>query len=85
MARLLTADKGLKVTIVGHTDTEGSPSNNLVLSKRRAEAVVAILIAQHHIEASRLRAEGIAALAPVATNRNEAGRARNRRVEMVEQ
>ena len=85
MARLLMTDKSLKVTIVGHTDNEGSQQINLTLSKRRAEAVAAALTSQYHVEAGRVRAEGVAALAPVATNRNEAGRAKNRRVEMVEQ
>ena len=85
LAPYLAADKRLRVAIEGHTDTEGSVDGNLALSRRRAEAVVAALVSQHRIDANRLTAQGVAAFSPVASNRNEAGRARNRRVEMVEQ
>lgn len=85
MARLLTADRNLRVTIVGHTDNEGSTEVNATLSRRRAEAVTAALVSQYQIDPARLRSAGVASWSPVATNRTEAGRARNRRVEMVEQ
>ena len=85
LAPYLAADKRLRIAIVGHTDNEGSVDSNLALSRRRAEAVVAALVSQHRIDANRLMAQGVAAFSPVASNRNEAGRARNRRVEMVEQ
>jgi OmpA-OmpF porin, OOP family len=85
MARLLQADKALKVFIVGHTDNEGSVDGNLALSQRRAEAVVAALAGEHKVDASRLRARGVANFAPVASNGAEAGRAKNRRVELVQQ
>jgi len=51
----------------------------------RAEAVVATLTTNYKIDAARLKARGVASFAPVATNRTEAGRAKNRRVELVEQ
>lgn len=85
MAKLLQANKSLKVFIVGHTDNEGQVEGNLALSQRRAEAVVAALSGEHKVEASRLRARGVANFAPVASNAGEAGRAKNRRVEMVVQ
>lgn len=85
MARLLTNDRGLKVSIVGHTDNQGAADANLTLSQRRAESVVAALVAGHKIDAARLTARGVASFAPVATNRNESGRAKNRRVELIEQ
>jgi outer membrane protein OmpA-like peptidoglycan-associated protein len=85
MARLLTSDKSLKVLIVGHTDNQGTVDGNLALSQRRADAVVAALVSGYAIDAARLRARGVANFAPVATNRTEAGRAKNRRVELVEQ
>jgi len=85
MARLLNTDRALKVSIVGHTDSQGVLDANLALSQRRAEAVVAALAGTYHIAASRLRARGIANFSPVATNRTEAGRSKNRRVELVEQ
>ena len=85
MARLLTSDPSLKVFIVGHTDNQGTMEGNLTLSQHRADAVVAALVSTYKIDAGRLRARGVANFAPVATNRSEAGRAKNRRVELVQQ
>ncbi|MEY4561428.1 MAG: hypothetical protein RLZZ618_705 [Pseudomonadota bacterium] len=85
MARLLTGDKALKVLIVGHTDNQGAAEASLTLSQRRAEAVVAALVATYKIDAARLKARGVASFAPVASNRSDTGRAKNRRVELVEQ
>lgn len=85
MAKLLQTDAGLRVFIVGHTDNQGKVDDNLSLSRRRAEAVVAALSGQYGIDAKRLSARGVANFAPVASNAQEAGRARNRRVELVVQ
>lgn len=85
MAAQLRARPQLRVHVVGHTDNVGGLDANLVLSQRRAEAVVTALINTHKIDARRLKARGVASLSPVAGNRSEAGRALNRRVEMVEQ
>ena len=84
MAKLLNGQPGLKVYIVGHTDNQGSLEYNRGLSQRRAEAVVKALV-QQGIAANRLGAHGVANLAPVASNGDEAGRAKNRRVELVAQ
>jgi outer membrane protein OmpA-like peptidoglycan-associated protein len=84
MAQALSQQPQLKVYIVGHTDDQGSFNSNRTLSTQRAEAVVAALIGQYHIAASRLQADGIGPLSPVGSNRTEAGRSGNRRVEMVE-
>jgi len=51
----------------------------------RAEAVVQALIKDHGVGAARLKAQGAGPIAPVASNRTEEGRAKNRRVELVEQ
>ena len=83
--RLLKTDPTLKLRVVGHTDNQGALDANIALSKRRAEAVNAALVAQYGIAASRLSAFGVADLAPVASNTNEEGRAKNRRVELVPQ
>lgn len=83
MAKLLTSDPKLKVFIVGHTDNQGAFDTNRELSKQRASAVTTALVQQYKIDGSRLRAEGVANLAPVASNADEAGRAKNRRVELV--
>jgi len=86
MAKLLQAQPALKVFIVGHTDNVGAFDANRALSLKRAEAVVAALTAApHKIDAKRLMAIGSANTAPVASNAEEAGRARNRRVELVAQ
>jgi len=84
MVSVLKAQGQLKVFIVGHTDNAGAYEHNRVLSQRRAQAVVDALGGQG-IDKGRLQAVGVANVAPVASNGNDAGRARNRRVEMVVQ
>ncbi|MDD2924933.1 OmpA family protein [Rhodoferax sp.] len=79
---VLTNDKALNLAIEGHTDNVGNAKANAELSRRRAEAVVAYLVA-HGIQAQRLKASGKGDSVPVADNRTEDGRARNRRVELV--
>ncbi|WP_051202865.1 OmpA family protein [Desulfovibrio aminophilus] len=85
MAKLLKAKPGLKVYIVGHTDNQGGLDYNLKLSHRRAEAVAAALAKDFGVASGRMSAKGLANLAPVASNASEEGRAKNRRVELVEQ
>lgn len=85
MAKLLKSQPTLKVYIVGHTDNEGNLDANQTLSQQRAQAVVAALARQYQIPANRLASKGVASLAPVASNADEAGRAKNRRVELVVQ
>ncbi|HEY0587769.1 MAG TPA: OmpA family protein [Pseudoduganella sp.] len=85
MAKLLASQPTLKVYIVGHTDNQGNLDANQALSQQRAQAVVAALSRQYQIAASRLASKGVASLAPVASNADEAGRAKNRRVELVVQ
>src|SRR3990170_3569882 len=83
IAKLLTAQVQLNVFIVGHTDGVGPYEYNLDLSKRRAEAIAAELVKNYRITAPRLRTAGVGLLAPVGSNATEAGRALNRRVELV--
>jgi outer membrane protein OmpA-like peptidoglycan-associated protein len=83
MAKYLKAHGGKKVYIVGHTDMQGGVERNQKLSRDRAAAVVAALAGEHGIARDRLAAEGVGPLAPVAANDTDAGRAKNRRVEMV--
>ena len=84
IAKLLGANPGLKVYVVGHTDMTADLATNLKLSQARAQAVVNALVSQHGIAAARLIPYGAGPYAPEATNRTEEGRARNRRVELVE-
>lgn len=83
IAKLLKKEPGLKLHVVGHTDNAGGLAFNMDLSKRRAEAVVAALTKNYGIAAGRLTANGVAYLAPVASNTTEEDRAKNRRVELV--
>lgn len=85
MAKLLKNQPALKVYIVGHTDSQGSLAHNVELSQRRAEAVAKALEAGYKIDGKRLVAKGVASLAPMASNDDEAGREKNRRVELVKQ
>ncbi len=85
IAKFLKTDAALKLRVVGHTDNQGGQDSNIALSKRRAEAVNVALVSQHGIASGRLSAYGVADLAPVASNADEAGRAKNRRVELVPQ
>jgi len=79
---LLTNESSLKLSVEGHTDNVGDGRANRELSKRRAESVVKYLIGKG-IAAKRLKSEGKGDTAPVADNRTEQGRAKNRRVELV--
>jgi OmpA-OmpF porin, OOP family len=85
IAKLLKGDPALKVYVVGHTDNVASLDLNLKLSQSRADSVVQVLVSQHGVAAARLTARGVGPLTPVASNDNEEGRARNRRVELVKQ
>jgi outer membrane protein OmpA-like peptidoglycan-associated protein len=84
MAKLLNGQPQLRVFIVGHTDSQGSYEHNMTLSRQRAEAVAAALASSYRIARGRLYTAGLGYLAPVASNHTEAGRALNRRVELVE-
>ncbi len=85
VARLLKADAGLRLWVVGHTDSVGKVEDNLRLAQARAEAVAAELAASHGIAPARLKGYGVGPLAPVADNGTDEGRAKNRRVELVKQ
>ena len=84
IARLMNAHPALRVYIVGHTDMVGDPSANVKLAQARAQSVVTALSTKNGIPAGRLVPFGAGPYAPVATNRTEEGRAKNRRVELVE-
>lgn len=85
IAKLLKLEPGLRLKVVGHTDMTGSLEANLKLSQARGEAVVQVLVAQHGIAPSRLKGYGVGPLSPVASNDSEAGRSKNRRVELVKE
>jgi OOP family OmpA-OmpF porin len=85
VAALLRQKPDLKLYVVGHTDMQGKLAYNLDLSDGRAKSVAAALVNEHHIAADRLEGRGVGPLVPVASNANESGRAKNRRVVLVQQ
>ena len=84
IAKLLKEDPALRLHVVGHTDNQGKPDYNLDLSRRRAASVVRELTGKYGVGADRLDDFGCGLYAPVATNETEDGRAKNRRVELVQ-
>lgn len=84
IGKLLQQDPKLKLYVVGHTDNVGELQMNMDLSRRRADAVMKALTTTYGVSTDRLQAYGSGPLAPVASNKAEEGRAKNRRVELVE-
>lgn len=82
MVALMQQAAQLKLEIAGHTDNVGNAVANQTLSEQRAQALVSALMAKG-INSSRLVAKGYGASKPIADNSNEAGRAKNRRVELI--
>ncbi len=80
---VLTADATLKIEIQGHTDNTGTPATNLALSQQRADAVRDYLVKTGGLAAARLTAVGYGDTKPVAPNATDAGKAQNRRVQLV--
>ena len=82
VAEALMATKERKLTVEGHTDSQGSSSYNQVLSQQRADAVRSYIISRGY-PAELIQAQGIGKDRPVADNGNPEGRANNRRVEII--
>jgi OmpA-OmpF porin, OOP family len=85
VAAALDKNPVLKLEIDGYTDAVGQAAHNLDLSKRRAEAVKAVLVSQFGCDAGRLTTAGLGATKPIASNDTPQGRADNRRVEFIKQ
>jgi outer membrane protein OmpA-like peptidoglycan-associated protein len=83
-AQSLVENPGSVIQIVGHTDATGSDAGNLQLSRDRANATRDYL-ASRGVATNRIATDGRGAREPVAGNDTEAGRARNRRVEIFVQ
>jgi OmpA-OmpF porin, OOP family len=84
IGKLLADNPRLNLHVVGHTDNQGKPDYNLDLSRRRAAVVAGLLTARYGVAANRLDAFGCGPYAPAASNDTEDGRAKNRRVELVQ-
>ena len=82
LAASLDKYPGSELLIAGHTDNVGTDTYNLALSDRRAESAASYLAAQG-VERSRVSSRGLGETEPVAPNESEAGRSKNRRVEVA--
>ncbi len=71
------------LSIEGHTDSTGSDAINTKISQLRADAVKSYLVTKHKISPKRISAVGKGSLEPIDTNATSAGRAKNRRVDLI--
>ncbi len=83
IGRLLEDDSSLRLSIEGHTDSDGSDEHNMELSQNRAKSVVNYLVQNYGVSADRLEAKGWGESKPIDTNDTAEGKANNRRVELV--
>jgi len=84
IANYLKENPNKKFVVVGHTDTDGVFESNIKLSINRAKAVVNELVKTYSIDAKQLMPYGVGSVAPITSNATDDGKARNRRVELVE-
>ncbi len=82
MVELMNDHPDLKISIEGHTDSDGDEASNLKLSEERATTVMNIMI-NSGISDSRLSTKGFGESVPIVTNNSPEGKANNRRVEFV--
>lgn len=83
ISSVLKEHTDIKISITGHTDSDGSDANNLTLSQKRAAAVKDALVNEFAIDAVRIETNGKGETQPVADNKTKEGKAANRRVEFV--
>jgi OOP family OmpA-OmpF porin len=83
IGQLLTDDPKLRISIEGHTDSDGTDEYNMTLSQKRAASVKNYLIANYKIAGERLESKGWGESKPIDTNDTPEGKANNRRVELV--
>lgn len=84
IAAYLNANPAKRFYVVGHTDSKGTFAYNHKLSADRARAVADVLSREYGVASGRLEAHGAGPLMPVFSNSSDAGRDKNRRVELVE-
>jgi outer membrane protein OmpA-like peptidoglycan-associated protein len=85
IAEYIKAHTDKKYLVVGHTDNVGVFDANIKLSNERANAVINNLIVDHSVNKEQLKSYGVGPAAPVSSNSTDEGKAKNRRVEIVEQ
>ena len=84
IAEYLKSHSEKQYLVVGHTDNVGDFDANIRLSTERANAVVNELIVKYSINRAQLKSYGVGSTSPVASNSEDKGKAKNRRVEIVE-
>jgi outer membrane protein OmpA-like peptidoglycan-associated protein len=82
IAQILRAYPKTTVTLIGHTDNDGTAEQNMALSRERVERMAALLV-HAGIQPRRITTIGRGLTQPIADNGTAAGRARNRRIELV--
>ncbi len=83
IAAVLKANPSVRISITGHTDSDGVDAANLTLSQKRAATVKEVLVNEFAIDAARMETDGKGEGKPVADNKTKEGKAANRRVEFV--
>jgi outer membrane protein OmpA-like peptidoglycan-associated protein len=83
IAGMLKSSPDIKVTIVGHTDSDGDDAKNLELSRSRAESVKKALVKDFSVDGSMLSTDGKGETEPAAENDTPQNKANNRRVEFI--
>ncbi len=81
--KLVEENRGVYLEIQGHTDSTGEESYNLLLGRKRAEAVMEYFYKQYRIPLHRMQVISLGSSAPVGDNKTRDGRAQNRRVEIL--
>ena len=74
---------GVRIIVTGHTDSDGSEAYNFELSQNRAQAVTEYILANSGLSPAQIQSFGRGEEVPIASNATEAGKARNRRVEIT--
>jgi len=81
--KFIQSHKGSKIRVAGHTDGKGSEKYNMKLSEKRAKAVVDYFVKKGAVKKADIHSVGYGKSKPIASNDTEAGRAENRRVEVL--
>jgi outer membrane protein OmpA-like peptidoglycan-associated protein len=83
ISQMLKNHSKLNIYIVGHTDNTAGVLAGMIMSQKRAEAVMNTLSSRFGIDLDRLFASGVGPLSPITSNDTEEGRAQNNRIELV--
>lgn len=83
IGEVLKSNPAKHLTIIGHTDSDGSAGSNQILSEQRAESVKNYLLYKHDISSSQVTTVGKGASQPVASGNSAQAKAKNRRVEFL--